>query len=255
MECNEDGFTAEDLTSICSVGRSSKERKRGFIGEKGIGFKSVFKTMSRVEILSGNFSFYFQHKQGDPAIYMITPIWKDHEGDSVDHLTRITLLIRDDGGPDAINHRREDILKQFKAMHENILLFLNNLTQIDVTYFDNLDEKKSMTTFTIERQSEFRIAVKTWTDEGGDGEEKTTYYHTTKHNATNLAPSQKRKYTDQDLKSHIYSNSEVVLAFPLDNNSVPILANQWIFAFLPIREMGFKVFVEQIHKILYVFNK
>ncbi|KAF3970887.1 hypothetical protein CMV_005459 [Castanea mollissima] len=41
---NEKGFSSKNIDSICSVGRSTKKgnRKRGYIGEKGIGFKSVF---------------------------------------------------------------------------------------------------------------------------------------------------------------------------------------------------------------------
>ncbi|KAF3970886.1 hypothetical protein CMV_005458 [Castanea mollissima] len=41
---NEKGFSSKNIDSICSVGRSTKKgnRKHGYIGEKGIGFKSVF---------------------------------------------------------------------------------------------------------------------------------------------------------------------------------------------------------------------
>ncbi|XXG72539.1 hypothetical protein AAC387_Pa07g1609 [Persea americana] len=41
---NEKGFSMKNIESICSIGQSTKKGKRefGFIGEKGIGFKSVF---------------------------------------------------------------------------------------------------------------------------------------------------------------------------------------------------------------------
>ncbi|XP_021814166.1 uncharacterized protein LOC110756956 isoform X2 [Prunus avium] len=41
---NEKGFSPENIESICGIGRSTKKgnRNRGYIGEKGIGFKSVF---------------------------------------------------------------------------------------------------------------------------------------------------------------------------------------------------------------------
>ena len=41
---NEVGFTAANAEALCSVARSTKVNKTlGYIGEKGIGFKSVFK--------------------------------------------------------------------------------------------------------------------------------------------------------------------------------------------------------------------
>lgn len=41
---NEDGFTPENLRSLCDVGNSTKAgTSTGYIGHKGIGFKSVFR--------------------------------------------------------------------------------------------------------------------------------------------------------------------------------------------------------------------
>lgn len=41
---NEIGFSAQNIEALCSVGASTKAnmKKQGYIGEKGIGFKSVF---------------------------------------------------------------------------------------------------------------------------------------------------------------------------------------------------------------------
>lgn len=74
VECNEDGFTHENLVAICNVGKSSKSGAQGYIGEKGIGFKSVFMVAWKVLIQSGDFSFYFQHKKGDSGMGMISPV-------------------------------------------------------------------------------------------------------------------------------------------------------------------------------------
>jgi hypothetical protein len=58
---NELGFTKQDLRSITAIGESSKTSmltdNRDTIGEKGLGFKSVFRVASSVDIYSGNFSF------------------------------------------------------------------------------------------------------------------------------------------------------------------------------------------------------
>src|SRR5665213_1163168 len=39
---NETGFGEESVRAICDVSRSTKSKAKGHIGEKGIGFKSVF---------------------------------------------------------------------------------------------------------------------------------------------------------------------------------------------------------------------
>ena len=58
---NEVGFTEEQIKAICSFGQSTKalEKNEGFIGEKGIGFKSVFKITDKPAIFSNGYRFYF----------------------------------------------------------------------------------------------------------------------------------------------------------------------------------------------------
>ena len=77
LECNEDGFIKENLEAICNIGKSSKTGAQGYIGEKGIGFKSVFMVAWKAHIQSGDFSFSFQHKKGGSGMGMISPIWED----------------------------------------------------------------------------------------------------------------------------------------------------------------------------------
>lgn len=53
--CNEFGFTAENVRAICRIGGSTKKvegSRKGYIGEKGIGFKSVFTVSDKVWIKS-----------------------------------------------------------------------------------------------------------------------------------------------------------------------------------------------------------
>ena len=42
---NEQGFSAENIRALCDVGNSTKKGSAGYIGKKGIGFKSVFRVM------------------------------------------------------------------------------------------------------------------------------------------------------------------------------------------------------------------
>jgi len=72
IECNENGFEEENIRALCDTGRSSKGLGTGYIGEKGIGFKSVFKVAKRAHIRSP--PYFFQLDQ-DRELGMITPQW------------------------------------------------------------------------------------------------------------------------------------------------------------------------------------
>jgi integrase len=52
---NETGFTEQNVDALCAVGRSTKTKQGGYIGEKGIGFKSVFQVSSTPHIFSGGY--------------------------------------------------------------------------------------------------------------------------------------------------------------------------------------------------------
>lgn len=49
---NENGFSGENIRALCDVGNSTKKASNaGYIGKKGIGFKSVFRVTSNVMLL------------------------------------------------------------------------------------------------------------------------------------------------------------------------------------------------------------
>lgn len=75
--CNEVGFTPDDVRAICSIGQSTKSASKkasGYIGEKGIGFKSSSKLVDTICVSSGSYSFKFVKRD---RLGMITPIWED----------------------------------------------------------------------------------------------------------------------------------------------------------------------------------
>ncbi|ESO85046.1 hypothetical protein LOTGIDRAFT_131097, partial [Lottia gigantea] len=75
---NELGFKEVEIKAICDVGRSTKgKHKYGYIGQKGIGFKSVFRITDRPEIHSNGYHFCFDVKSG-PMGY-IMPHWVETE--------------------------------------------------------------------------------------------------------------------------------------------------------------------------------
>ena len=71
---NEVGFSEKNIRAICDVGKSTKGAHRsGYIGQKGIGFKSVFRVTDKPEIHSNGFHIGFD-ASADP-IGFILPHW------------------------------------------------------------------------------------------------------------------------------------------------------------------------------------
>ncbi|KAH6617397.1 hypothetical protein F5144DRAFT_520469 [Chaetomium tenue] len=245
LEYNEDGFTEENLRAICSVGQSSKIGARGYIGDKGIGFKSVFMAAHRVHVQSGHFSFHFRHRQGDSGLGMITPIWEYAFYLGGRH-TRITLDLIQGGTPEEQVGRNQTIRQQFEQLHDAILLFMKKIKKIKVAFYDNQPggpgEPASTITHSIDRQSPITVCTK-HTSQKGHEQTQHRYYYVKKGIATGLSKAEGRIYSQSEEASGAYSRGEVVLAFPLTADSVPILENQWVFSFLPVRQMGFKFLV------------
>jgi HSP90 family molecular chaperone len=246
LECNEDGFTTENLTAICNIGKSSKTGAQGYIGEKGIGFKSVFMVAYKAWIQSGDFSFSFTHRKNGSGMGMISPVWEDGEDDTSPPpgVTRITLFLHEEGDFDTRKKRHDDIRQQLEGLQETILLFMKNLQKIDISIYDSDEELTLSRTCLIERKTASHAITRTRTVEYGEEEEDEKHFHTTVHTATNLAKNENRTYTDFEERTKAFSKSEVVVAFPLENGgTAPLLENQWLYAFLPMRQMGFKVFI------------
>lgn len=241
VECNEDGFTHENLVAICNVGKSSKTGAQGYIGEKGIGFKSVFMVAWKVHIRSRDLSFSFRHNVGDSGMGMISPIWEESEEVLPRPLTRITLYLHETGSAADLATQRETTLQQFRELKAAFLLFMKNLRRIEVKLCDSLDKEISRTTFSMRCEDEGRVALKQEIVQDGDLQECTQYYHTTKLTASNIPRSENREYTDVELATKAYSETNIILAFPLTRDSVPIIEKHEVFAFLPIRNMGLPV--------------
>ncbi|ENH67493.1 hypothetical protein FOC1_g10010770 [Fusarium oxysporum f. sp. cubense race 1] len=235
IECNENGFTHENLKAICAIGKSSKVGAAGYIGEKGIGFKSVFMAAWKVHIQSNDFSFSFTHRKGDSGLGMVTPVWEDADKSLGGSSTRITLFLHTSDDPEEDARQRETIRLQFQDLQHTILLFLRKLRKVQVSFFDEDDTQTSSTTYSLRGSNS--VTVKKETFEGVEERQ----YHVTKHIAENIPKSENRTYSEEQDRAD--SSTEVVLAFPLADSSTPIVENQDVFAFLPMRPMGFKFLI------------
>lgn len=247
VECNEDGFTVKDLSAICSVGESTKSTSHGYIGAKGIGFKSVFIAASKVYIQSGHFSFFFKHAKGDSALSMGLPIWKETDEELPGPLTRMTLHLHEVGDREKLEHVRKNVYTQLSELQQTCLLFLRNLKKIKVNFYDEDGEETSSRAFSIGNIDDHRVFLKAATKMPNcKPSTETRHYHLTRHVATGLPRSDNRELPDLDDSNTSSSTSEIILAFPITSDSCPIISGQDIFAFLPIRYSSFKVSWEPV---------
>ncbi|KAI0112046.1 hypothetical protein GGR51DRAFT_53809 [Nemania sp. FL0031] len=240
LECNEDGFTSENLRAICALGQSSKVGARGYIGEKGIGFKSVFMAAWQVHIQSNTFSFTFTHRKGDSGMGMVSPVWREPE--AVDaSLTRITLNLHQHDDPAAQEEHYSNIINQFTKLQGTYLLFLRKLRRVQISFHDTTGIQTSHIEHSLDGTD--RITIRTTSLLGGRRKVlKNRVYHVTKHVAVDIPANENRSYENEEQRAD--ANTEIVLAFPLTEDSVPIdNKNQDVFAFLPVKKMGFKFLI------------
>jgi hypothetical protein len=72
FENNEVGFAERNVLAICSMGESTKQASdAGYIGNKGIGFKSVFKLAATPEVHSRDYHIRFDSADGGGLGYIV----------------------------------------------------------------------------------------------------------------------------------------------------------------------------------------
>ncbi|CAH1443071.1 unnamed protein product [Lactuca virosa] len=158
---NEKGFLPKNIESICSVGRSTKKglRKHGYIGEKGIGFKSVFLVTAQPHIFSNGYQIRFNEKpcqqcnlgyivpewvlEGDPMLSAIKSIY----GLATDlPTTTLVLPLK----PEKV----KPVKDQLSSLHPEVLLFLSKIRRLSVR-----EDPKLNTLNTISISSEKKIVT------------------------------------------------------------------------------------------------
>jgi hypothetical protein len=218
------------VVAICKVGQSTKKTlgAQQYIGEKGIGFKSVFMVASKVHIQSGPFSFFFEHQPGARGMGLVTPVWEPVKGALPDPLTRMTLTLLD-----KLDY--PELLSQFDTLPDTFLLFLKKLATITIDKIDFAGNIAESTTFSCTLHEASRQATLSKVHRTGSEHPQTSlkHYHITRKLLTDLPLDEQR---DCD-------TAEVVLAFPLDGESeaAPVIGPQEVYAYLPIGDFGFSV--------------
>ncbi|XDV45221.1 hypothetical protein PO909_013352, partial [Leuciscus waleckii] len=218
---NESGFEERNVRAVCDVGRSTKgKHKYGYIGQKGIGFKSVFKVTDCPEIHSNGFHIKFDKTSG-PMGYIL-PHWVEQERpvsqaakDIAEQrwTTKIHLPLRSE------NYQTKNL---FHDVHPSLLLFLHRLRSI--TIFNEAEKRLvSMT----RRDLSHNILEVAHTG----GEERWLVV--------------KRMLYPKKIKEDVES-TELALAFQLSESSSCEAKpqKQPVFAFLPLRSFGFRFIIQ-----------
>ena len=220
VDCNEVGLTAANVEALCAVNQSTKSRKTQLdehIGEKGIGFKSVFKAADVVWISSGDFSFKFDRTQS--LLGMVTPECADFPESIRPGCTSMFLRLSE-------SCNEEILVRDLLGLDANLLIFLRRVEEINVCVVQPEQEprKKRIRKLKGSRGEENHIVNL----QDGDN---TLQCMIRAHDVTDLPTETKRPS---------WSSTRIFLGFPVVDG-YPLILPQSAYAFLPIRNYGFNV--------------
>lgn len=217
IQNNEKGFYEENVWALCGIGETTKTKALGYIGEKGIGFKSVFMVTDEPHIYSNNFQFKFEYSSDNPSS-IITPIWVDSVPDFIDLAqTNILLHLKD--------KEESEISQDTRDIDPSLLLFLRKLKVIEI-------EDKIQDRYEKIKRYDHNGKVEIVHRGGKD------YWRVIKKKLE--VPD----HIEEEKRKDVHE-TELILAFPLEEDETANTSNkQWVFAFLPIiHKYGFKFII------------
>jgi hypothetical protein len=218
VDCNETGFSPKNIEAICSIGSSTKtgvDNSSRYVGEKGIGFKSVFKVADVVYISSGHYSFKFDR---NATLGMIAPIWCDFPTHRRRGCTSFYLQLSG-------SYNQEELREELKSLDARMLVFLRQLRRIQISIQFGSTTERELTRPSDTQGPMGQIVTLR------QGTEVLRYIVMT-HNVTGMPTEEKRQG---------HTESPLLLAFPVNGNNDPVLRPQQLYAFLPVRDYGFNV--------------
>jgi hypothetical protein len=200
---DETGFERKHVESLCDIGNSTKQGNReGYIGEKGIGFKSVFLISDRPHIISNGYSFHFRRDDCDAELGYVVPHWNEQVPAVVGNSpTAILLPLRSASGV--------DVAKQLADIEPECILFLRRLRSFE------LAAAKTSLNRTVRCSG-----TDGFFDLDADGTRASYFVHRAEHPCAHIHES---------LREGVGSTS-VTVALPL---TAPKASEGRVFAFLP----------------------
>lgn len=127
IQNNEVGFHEGNVDAICKVGETTKSKIKGYIGEKGIGFKSVYRITSTPHIFSNGYQFRLPEKDEETGLGYIVPQWVDQVPSKIDP-TQTTIILPLDK-PDFCYDK---VLKMIEDIVPETILFLSKLREVKI---------------------------------------------------------------------------------------------------------------------------
>ncbi|KAH7847938.1 hypothetical protein Vadar_031865 [Vaccinium darrowii] len=255
---NEIGFSKENIESLCSIGKSTKKGRRcqGFIGGKGIGFKSVFLVSGKPHIYSNGYQIRFDEAPNcDRGIGYIVPEWVPTRPTISDlqviygssktlPATTIILPLKPE--------KLETVKKHLSELHPEVLLFLHNIKRLSVREHSFSSSEDSVSAISISSETNLISTQNQGTDsrivhlsvqEGLDMREATCRYYIYRQ----IFPVKPENVVDsrKDLNKWAIS-----LAFPFGERLRRGSSSVGIFAFLPTAMVTNFPFVVQADFIL-----
>ncbi|KAK4489070.1 hypothetical protein RD792_004864 [Penstemon davidsonii] len=233
---NEKGFSANNIRALCDVGNSTKKgHSAGYIGKKGIGFKSVFRVTDVPEIHSNGFHIKFDITEGQIG-FVLPTIVPPCDVDMYSRLASEAAAVRMDQNswntcivlPFRSNLSESsgmnNIISMFSGLHPSLLLFLHRLQCIKLRNL--LDDSFIVMRKEVIGDGIVHVAL---------GNEKMTWFVVSQNLQADVIRSDVQK-------------TEISIAFTLqetdDAGYTPILNQQPVFAFLPLRTYGFKFILQ-----------
>lgn len=219
IQNNEKGFTEANVRALCDVGKTTKLKRLGYLGEKGIGFKSVFRISNTPQIFSNGFRFEFKRKDTQDKLGFVVPYWIDEIPEFVDEkLTNIVLPLRKEV---------RDELSKFDEIEPTLILCLRKLKIIEIY---NITENEHNKVVLEEKDGRAEITCL----------KGKKYYKLVRKTLAVPKDIQEQEEKRKDVKE-----TELILAFPLkEDGSADANEEQKVFAYLPTREYGFKFIIQ-----------
>ncbi|HDM77281.1 MAG TPA: hypothetical protein ENG51_12570, partial [Deltaproteobacteria bacterium] len=219
VQNNEIGFSPDNVDAICAIGKTTKSKLQGYIGEKGIGFKSVFRITTIPHIFSNGYQFCFPEKDEKTSLGYIVPRWIKDIPHGVDPKQTTIILPLDK--PDFGYERIEGMLQDIEP---ETILFLSKLKEIQI----KTDGGDNLTILKDDKQSPLIQLLIEGTKHGELYSVREFLLFTQTVDRPRDVRHEKRIDIDK---------RDVTIAFPADDNKNSIGK---IFAYLPVRsDTGF----------------
>jgi hypothetical protein len=229
QQCNEDGLTAADVAAICDIGNSTKKGSDNTTGEKGIGFKSVFRVAEVVWLASGPFKFTLS--RADP--FRPRPFADSTFPDGASTTGDGTSMYLD-----IDRSKMEDVRRAITSLDPASTLFLRKLRRINVFLYGVPYRTLRRTEEEVRpfAAGQPRVTHITVLEARADGVERALFHY--------KAFTYLVKHTVARHARRSPSDSRMVVALPVDASFGRVQSrHEMVYATLPVRGFGFKVWV------------